>query len=596
VSTERPKWLLPVCLAGLVIGVVAGGLGPALLSTNDRPLPTDHPVVTTGDGPAATAPPRDPNAPTTMPRRRPPQWVDVTATSGIDFTHFNGQTGRYEYVEVMGGGVVSFDYDGDGDLDLYFVNGNRVDGQPDPAITNRLYRNEGQLSFRDVTDEAGVGDAGYGQGAAAADYDQDGDLDLYVTNYGPNTLYRNNGDGTFTDVTTEAGVGDEGWGQSVCFVDLDGDGWLDLYVQNYLQYGSTRGVQSFIYVGQQRVPDYPSPLGFPGAGDRVYRNRGDGTFQDVTSAAGLDGYQGKGMGLACVDYDGDGQVDVFVANDTMENFLFRNIGQGRFEEVAHLAGVAYNTAGVPEASMGVDVADYDHDGDWDYIVPCLSRQFFTLYRNDGPQFTDVSSLTGLAQATAKATGFDAHFLDYDNDGNLDLFFTCGGVRMNEDAPPQATYNQRYGMPDLLLANDGNGHFQNVADSAGPYFQRALIGRGSVVADLDNDGDQDLVVSNLGDRAVLLRNDTPGGHWLTLQLEDRQGRQDPNGVSVWVTAGGQRRHATTHPGTTFLSQSDRRLHFGLGDATTVQRIEIAWPSGTQQVLENVAADQLLRVAE
>ncbi len=407
-----------------------------------------------------------------------PQFVDVTAESGIAFQHTNGmEAGKYEYLEVMGGGVAAFDYDQDGDLDLYFVNGNRSRGAPDPALTNRLYRNEGNLRFQDVTQQAGVGDAGYGQGCAAGDYDRDGDLDLYVTNCGPNVLYRNNGDGTFTDITQAAGVADDGWGQSVCFVDFDRDGHLDLLVQNYLARGVTEGVEAYITIGQRKVPDYPSPLGFPGAPSRLFQNQGDGTFRDVAQEAGLTRQDGKGMGLACVDLTGDGWPDVFLSNDTMENFLYRSRGAGRFEEIGHLAGVAYSASGVPEASMGVDVVDYDDDGDLDLIVPCLARQFFTLYRNDGTQFSDVSSMVGLDQATAGATGFDAHFLDYDNDADRDLFFTCGGVRMIESAPADASYAQRYGIPDLLIANDGAGRFRDVSRWAGTHFQLALIGKG-----------------------------------------------------------------------------------------------------------------------
>ncbi len=585
------KWLVPVCVIVASLGLAMGALGPVIFKSGPQlvspPGGGASSVASPSDGPPKSVP--DP-APTT------PRLTDVTDESGIDFKHVNGRTGRFEYVEVMGSGIVCLDFDQDGDLDLYFVNGNNVDGDPDTSVTNHLYRNEGGLKFRDVTTEAGVGDTGYGQGAAAADYDQDGDLDLYVTNYGPNVLYRNNGDGTFEDVAAQARVRDAGWGQSVCFVDYDADGHLDLFVQNYLRYDSTRGVKSFIYVGSRRVPDYPSPLGFPGASDRLYRNEADGTFRDVTEFVGIGSHVGKGMGLACVDFDNDGRTDIFIANDTMANFLFRNLGAGRFEDVAHLSGVAYNNSGIPEASMGVDVADYDDDGDWDLIVPCLSRQFFTLYRNDGAQFTDVSPSSGMAQATGGATGFDAHFLDYDNDGDLDLFFTCGGVRMNERAPVDASYDRRYGMPDLLLANDGHGRFTNVSDRAGPHFRRSLIGRGSVVADLDNDGDQDIVVSNLGERPVVLRNDTSTGHWLALELTDGQRRHNLNGVSVWITVGGQRHHATTHPGTTFLSQSDRRLHFGLGTATRVERIEIDWPSGQRQVLQNIDADQILSVTE
>ena len=467
-----------------------------------------------------------------------PRWVDITAAAGISFQHTNGMAeGRFDYLEVMGGGVAAFDYDNDGDLDLYFVNGNHSRGPADPQITNRLFRNEGGGRFQDVTEQAGVGDAGYGQGCAAGDYDGDGDLDLYVSNYGPNLLYCNNGDGTFRDVTEAAGVGDGGWGQSVCFFDFNRDGHLDLFVQNYLAYGATEGVEAYIYIGQQKVLDYPSPIGFPGAPDRLFENQGDGTFRDVAQDVGLTRADGKGMGQACVDLDGDHWPDIFVSNDTMENFLYRSLGDGRFEEAGHMAGVAYNAAGINEASMGVDVADYDEDGDLDLIVPCLARQFFTLYRNDGTQFTDVSTLTRLAQATAGATGFDPHFLDYDNDGDLDLFFTCGAVRTSESAPAEASYEQRYGISDLLVANQGDGHFLDVSRWAGPHFRRALIGRGSAVADLDNDGDLDLVISNLAASPVVLRNDTTGGHWLTLELIDAQGRRNPDGIDLWLTAGG-----------------------------------------------------------
>jgi hypothetical protein len=409
-------------------------------------------------------------------------------------------------------------------------------------------------------------------------------------------FYRNEGDGTFRDVTEAAGVGDDGWGQSVCFVDFDRDGHLDLFVQNYLAHGVTEGVEAYIHIGQRKVLDYPSPLGFPGAPDRLFQNQGDGTFREVSRAAGLTRDDGKGMGQACLDLNGDRWPDIFVSNDTMDNFLYLSRGDGRFVEEGHLAGVAYNAAGINEASMGVDVADYDEDGDPDLIVPCLARQFFTLYRNDGRQFTDVSTQTRLAQATAGATGFDAHFLDYDNDADLDLFFTCGAVRMNESVSADATYKQRYGIGDLLVANEGNGRFVDVSRWAGPHFQRALVGRGSVVGDLDNDGDLDVVVSNLADRAIVLRNDTLGGHWLTLELIDAQGRRNPDGIDLWLTAGGRRQHRLTHPGTSYLSQSDRRPHFGLAATTTAQRLEIRWPDGTESQLENLQADQFLTIRQ
>ena len=588
--------LLLLCVVTLGLGLALGSLGSRWLPDPSAPGRTT-PEVALSDS-ARSAVPADARVPGWDGRWGiRPQFVDVTAESGISFQHTNGMAeGKYEYLEVMGGGVAAFDYDQDGDLDLYFINGNRSRGAPDPAITNRLYRNEGNLKFSDVTEQAGVGDAGYGQGCAAGDYDGDGDLDLYVTNYGPNVLYRNNGDGTFADVTQEAGVADDGWGQSVCFFDFDRDGRLDLLVQNYLARGATEGVEAYINIGPRKVPDYPSPLGFPGAPSRLFQNQGDGTFREVAQEAGLTRQDGKGMGLACVDLTGDGWPEIFLSNDTMENFLYRNQGNGRFEEIGHLAGVAYSASGVPEASMGVDVADFDDDGDLDLIVPCLARQFFTLYRNDGTQFADASSMVGLDQATAGATGFDAHFLDYDNDGDRDLFFTCGGVRMVESAPADASYTRRDGIPDLLVANDGTGRFQDVSRWAGAYFQHAWIGRGSVVGDLDDDGDLDLVISNLADRAIVLRNDTPGGHWLTLELIDSRGRRQPDAVSVWVTAAGRRQHGVTHPGTTYLSQSDRRLHFGLGDARKIEQLVIRWPDGTEHTLSDVAVDQILKLRQ
>ncbi len=575
----------------VALGVVVGAYGPELQALVGGRLSSRElePSGASTDAVSTTDVPWD----SRLGNR--PVFVDVTEAAGIKFRHSNGLTGRNQYLEIMGGGVAAFDFDNDGDLDLYFVNGNRIDAEPDPKTTNHLYRNDGNWHFVDVTAQAGVAGHAYGQGCAAGDYDGDGNVDLIVTNYGRSVLYRNQGDGTFKDVTAPAGIDHDGWGQSAAFFDADGDGDLDLFIQNYLAKGSTKQAESFIYVGEKKVRDYPSPLGFAGSASQFYRNNGDGTFKDDTAAAGLDKI-GKGMGIACVDFDGDRAADIFVANDTMENFLFHNRGAGKFEEIGHLAGVAYDSFGMPEASMGVDAADYDNDGDLDLIVPCLARQSFTLYRNDKAQFTEVSSSAGLAEATGRSTGFDAHFFDFDNDADLDLLFTCGGVRMNENASAGSDYIARYGMSDLLLANDGAGHFSDVSAVAGPYFQRALIGRGSAVADLDNDGDLDVVISNLNDRPAVLRNDTRGGHWLTLDLVDRQGRHNPDGVSVWVTAGGRRQHAVTQPGTTYLSQSDRRLHVGLGKAHFVDLIEIEWPDGTKQELRNTACDHIELVGQ
>ena len=302
------------------------------------------------------------------------------------------------------------------------------------------------------------------------------------------------------------------------------------------------------------------------------------------------------MGIACADLNDDGHIDIFVANDTMENYLFFNRGDGTFEEAGLVAGVAFNRFGVPTASMGVDVGDYDRDDRLDLIVPCYHHQFYTLLRNAGGRFEDCSTTSGVARATARATGFNPNFLDYDNDGDLDLFCTTGGVRINETATPDASYNQRYGIPDLLLANDGQGRFVDVSSTAGPHFREALIGRGAATGDLDNDGDLDIVISNLADRAVLLRNETPSGHWITLDLVTADGHRNPIGANVRIQTGGQRQRSYIHGGVTYLSQSDRRVHFGLGSATNIDRVEIEWPDGERQALHNLAVDRLVEIKQ
>ncbi len=527
----------------------------------------------------------------------PPRFVDATQAAGIAFRHENGMTGKCHYPEIMGGGVALFDSNGDGFLDIYLVTGNRLPpAEPSKEISNRLYRNNGDGTFLDVTERAGVGGAGYGQGACAADYDNDGDTDLFVSNYGPDVLYRNNGDGTFADVTAQAGVGDPGWGQSSSFFDFDGDGWLDLFVENYLAIVPALFEGSYVQVGSRRVLDYASPVAFQGSTNRLYKNRGDGTFSDVTDKAGLLRDGGKGMGTACADLDDDGRADVFVANDSMENYYFQSRGNGTFEEVGLAAGVAYDGDGVPEASMGVDVGDFDGDGRMDLIVPCLHRQVYSLYRNLGGRFADVSREAGLSEPTSKATGFNANFLDYDNDGDLDLFFTTGGVRMSELVPPEAPFIERYGAADILLANTGKGRFADVSRRAGPHFEKLTVGRGSAVGDLDNDGDLDLVLNNLAGRAVVLRNDSRSGHWIQIRLVPSSGNRDALGASVWVEADGKRQRAIVHGGVTYLSQNDRRVHFGLGPHSRVDTLELLWPSGARQTIRDLPADRLYRIEE
>ncbi len=525
-----------------------------------------------------------------------PCFVDITDATGISFCHENGHTGRYHYPEVMGAGVGLLDYNNDGYLDIYFVNGNHLLPAPSPDITNHLYRNNGDGTFTDVTERAGVGDATFGQGCCVGDYDNDGDADLFVSNCGPNVLYRNNGNGTFTDVTKAAGVEDQHWGQTCSFLDYDGDGWLDLYVQNYLTYSISRERQAYVWIGDHKVVDYPGPSEYAGSADRLYRNNGDGTFTDRTEAAGMLYPSGKGMGCACVDLDDDGDPEIFVTNDGMENYFFKNRGDGTFEEIGLTAGVAFSGVGSAESSMGVDVGDADLDGRLDLIVPCLWQQVFTLYRNEKDCFVDISWRSGLAQGTSRVTGFSPNFIDYDNDGDLDLFFSTGGVRMSDLAIYDASYMARYGLKNLLLANDGTGRYTNVSSWAGPHFQEMLISRGSATGDIDNDGDIDLVINNLSGRAVILRNDTPSGHWITLTVLPRRGNRDGLGTSVWIEAGGMRQRAVIHGAVTYLSQIDRRVHFGLGRAEKIDRLEILWPDREREIFENLAVDRILPIEQ
>ncbi len=559
-------------------------------------------------GPVSSGAPASSSAPAALPPHEtapgdwdaslgaPPRFVDVTEAAGVAFRHFNGESGKFYYLEIMGGGVALLDYDGDGFLDMYFVNGNHLDKPPSPELQNRLYRNNGDWTFTDVTDRAGVGDTGYGQGCCVGDYDNDGDPDLYASNFGRNVLYRNNGDGTFTDVTAAAGVEDPNWGQSSTFLDYDRDGRLDLYVQNYLTYTLDMRTDAFIYVGDEKLPDYAAPSNFKGSASHLYRNNGDGTFTDVTVKAGLLRPDGKGMGVACYDMDDDGWVDLFASNDGMENFLFHNRGDGTFEEIGLVSGVAYDGVGVPEASMGVDVADFDNDGRLDFVCPCTREQTYTLYRNTGRDFVDASNASGLTTATSDRTGFNPNFLDYDNDADVDLFFSTGGVRANERLRQGASYEDRYGARDLLLANDGSGKFKDVSARAGAHFQRRWIGRGSASGDLDNDGAVDLVISNLAGKAVVLRNETRGGHWVTFKLQCRNGTRDALGTSVTIEAGGRRQRAVVHGGVTYLSQCDRRMHFGLGAATRIDKVTVAWPNGQRQEFAGLPVDRFLVIEE
>lgn len=508
----------------------------------------------------------------------------ATEAAGIEFTHTFGDSEMSSILEATGPGCALFDYDSDGHIDLYLVNGNRVAGIHAAAEsadgdrpTNKLFRNNGDGTFSDVTQSAGVGDTGYGMGAVAADYDNDGHIDLYVCNYGHNRLYRNNGDGTFSDLAEHAGVVCPEWSVHAAFFDYDRDGLLDLYVGNYLDFDP----EYRIFFGPE---GFPGPLAYAGVPDRLFRNNGDGTFSDRTKAAGLWMPDGRAMSVTTCDFDHDGDSDVFVANDAMENYLFANDGKGSFTNVAFEIGVALGTFGEATSSMGPTFADIDNDEDFDLFIPDMG--YCCLYRNDGILFTEITTLAGISEVCGQYTSWAGAVFDYDNDGFRDIFISNGDA------------HHTYAEEDLLLRNRRDGTFEDVSLQSGAYFQHTeYIGRGAAVGDFDNDGDQDLFVVNVNGPAILLRND--GGNaanWIRLRTVGTQGNRDGIGARIKVVAGGLTQVAEVRSGSNYLSQDDMRPFFGLADHAVVDLIEVEWPSGARQRLEGVAAKQTLVLTE
>jgi len=513
-----------------------------------------------------------------------PKLVDVTEQAGITFVHSMGDDDMDNIIESNAAGCAWFDYDGDGDIDAYFINGayleelSSVRGRRNRGrLTNALYRNNGDGTFTDVTAEAGVGDKGMGMGVAIADYDNDGDQDLFVSNYGPNVFYRNNGDGTFTDVTSRAGLENDLSGIGSTFLDYDRDGYLDLYVGNYVDYDPD---YQYFYAAQR----FPGPLSYHGQPDVLYRNNGDGTFTDVTRQAGVYNTEGRAMGVVSGDIDDDGDWDIFVPNDGMENYLYRNNGDGTFTDIALQTGTGYGQGGNATSAMGAEFADIDLDGLIDIIVPDMA--YSCVYKNSGAgYFEEMSARMGVAAACGQYTSWSGNFFDFDHDGYGDLFLTNGHP------------HRLIGEEDLLLLNEAGGRFVNVSDQLGPDFQEKFVGRGSAAGDYDNDGDMDLLILNLNARPRLLRNDGGNGRsWIMLHLVGTESNRDGIGARVRVTAGDNIQTRLRVSTSGYLSQSDHRLHFGLGDATQVSRIEIRWPSGKVQTLENVAVNQLVTVTE
>jgi hypothetical protein len=523
----------------------------------------------------------------------PIRLTDVTAETGITFRHTDGGCGRRYIMETVSAGLALFDYNGDGRIDIYFVNGAPLKGaRPAAPPRNALYRNDGGFRFTDVTDEAGVGDTGYGLGVAVADYDNDGDPDVYLNNYGPNVLYRNNGDGTFTDVTRAAGVANGNRvGAGACFLDADGDGRLDLYASNYLDFSYDRHEPTTI----RGVPAYTGPTHYPPVPDTLYRNNGDGTFTDVSQSAGIAAHAGWGMGMVSADVDNDGDTDIFIANDVCENFLFENDGHGRFEEVGLLAGVGFDVDGEEQGSMGVDAGDYDNDGRLDFYQTSYQGQLALLYRNaGGGLFEDVTLRTGAGQGTLPHVTWGNSLVDLDNDGDRDIFVACGHLH---DLVDRFDDSSDYHARNVVLMNTGKGTFVDVSDTAGSGLAVRLSSRGAGFDDLDNDGDVDVVVLNSRREPTVLRNDSPAGrHWLQVRLRGTTTNRDGVGAHVRVVAGDLALLDEVHSGRGYQSHYGTRLHFGLGRRDRVDRVEVRWIGGGTDRIENPAVDRLWTITE
>ncbi len=520
------------------------------------------------------------------------EFVDVTAESGIDFRHINGAEGAYHLPETLGSGGAFFDADNDGSLDVYLVNSGYWDTSVSAKqASNALYRNNGDGTFTDITATAGVGNRGnYGQGVACADYNNDGNVDIYVTNVGANVLYRNNGDGTFTDVTRLASVGDPSWSSSATFLDYNRDGHLDLFVVNYLVYA--RDV-TYRPCGEGNTHTYCHPSLFEGAPDRLYHNNGDGTFTDVSQAAGVDGiggmFHGKGLGVVSADFNNDGISDLYVANDDTRNDFFYNNGDGTFSEISLLAGCAYSFDGIAQAGMGVAADDYNGDGWIDIFVTNLSYETNALYRNNGDgTFTDVIYEAHLGKESFLFVGFGTGFFDADNDGWRDIFIANGHIIDNiEKTHDVLTYRQ----PDQLFRNSGDNTFQEISESAGAYFQRPAVSRGALFGDYDNDGDVDLLVTHANGPITLLRNDsTPAHNWIRIKTVGVISSRDGVGTRVTLRAGERTQIQEVNPGASYLSSHDPRLHFGLGANVTVDKLEVRWQSGVVQTFENLPVNR------
>lgn len=526
------------------------------------------------------------------------QFHDVSEKAGIRSLVVSGGTQKNYVLEVNGSGVCWFDYNNDGYPDLYLVNGSTLEalqGKKPRPVTNHLYRNNRNGTFTDVTESARVPGAGWGFGCVAADYDNDGKTDLLVTNFGPNTLYHNNGDGTFTDVAARAGVtGGNIWHAGAAFGDYDNDGYVDLYIAGYLDFN--------VYKPELKTCDYRGvkvhacgPLGYKGAPDALYRNNRDGTFTEVTEPAHVtDRNLYFGFTVVFDDLDGDGLPDIFVANDSNPNYFYRNRGDGKFEEVAVSSGLAYNSDGKEMSSMGVAAGDYDNDGRTDLYVTTFANDNYVLYHNDGNgTFSDLSFQSGIGEHTIPYLGWATFFLDYNNDGWKDLFNASGHVYPEMGERLKESYRE----PLQLFGNLRNGKFAEESEAVGLRALPMKSARGGAYSDYDNDGDVDIVISNIDDRPQLLENiGGNAGHWLELKLIGTKSNRDAIGARAKLTSGALVQYDRVRAGGSYISGNDLRLHFGLGDHSAADSLEIYWPSGRKDRFSNVKANQILTITE
>jgi hypothetical protein len=575
--------LLPVAAVSIVLGLALAYVRPGS-RTIAEPAPAGRPRLT---------------------------FVERSAEAGLTFTHVNGMAGAMYFPEIMGPGVGLFDADSDGDLDVFVPQGRPLGGasigSPPPAPpayeTGRLFRNDlavrpdgtRTLRFTDVTAESGITADGYGMGVASGDFDNDGWIDLYLTNFGRNQLFRNNGDGTFSDVSKTSGTDDPGWSVSAAFVDYDRDGWLDLFVGHYLSYSTDANVQCRGVAG---APDYCAPFVYPAQPSRLLHNQRDGTFRDVTAAAGLALEFGPALGVSTADFNGDGWIDLYVAHDLQPNALWINQRDGTFKNTAAPAGVAVGQNGEPKSSMGVDAADFDNDGDEDLVVTELTGQGADLYVNDGTgSFLDESATSGLRAATLPLTGFGTAWFDADNDGWLDILTVNGAVMgIEPSAAPGDPFP--FKQRKQLLRNLGTGRFEDVGAAAGSVFERPAVGRGAAFGDLDNDGDTDVVVANTNDRLELLMNESATDtHWIGLRLVGGTPQRDMTGARVSVErAGGTTLWRRARTDGSYASTNDARVLIGLGPSTTLTSLQVLWPDGRRESFTGAPIDRYTTLVE